>query len=147
MPAIRPALVSLLLLAACATDYMGPYQAPFAADYSAGFDPPLLVPGPPGCDRFITYATLGLQRDGMYDFTINVVDDCRRSGQGAPYFGLQRRGRWEVQGDTVLFEVSDVISTFGGERDGDAFVLRLPPSFAGITTTKMELRLDLLHAY
>jgi hypothetical protein len=142
-----PSIALLLLVAACSTDYAGPYEAPFAADYSAGFDPPLLVPGPPGCDRLITYSTLGLQRDGMYDFSINVVDDCRRSGQGAPYFGLQRRGSWEVQGDSVLFKVNDVIPTFGGERDGKAFVLRLPPGFADLTTTKMELRLDLAQAY
>jgi hypothetical protein len=143
----RLALALPLLLLACATDPTGRDDAPFSADYSKGFDPPLLVDGPPGCDRLITYATLGLQRDWMYDFSINVVDDCRQSGPGAPYFGLQRRGSWEIQGDTVLFQVNDSIPTFGGERDGDTFVLRLPPNFAGITNSRMELRLELVQAY
>lgn len=143
----RVALALLLLVPACATDPTGRDEAPFSADYSRGFEPPLLIAGPPGCDRLITYATLGLQRDWMYDFSINVVDDCRRSGQGAPYFGLQRRGSWEVQGDTVLFQVNDPIPTFGGQRDGDTFVLRLPPNFAGLTNSRMELRLDLVQAY
>ena len=146
-PSHRLVLALLLPLLACGTDPSNSTEAPFSADYSKGFEPPLLVAGPPGCDRLITYATLGLQRDWMFDFSINVSDDCRRSGQGAPYFGLQRRGSWEIQGDTVLFRVIDVIPTFGGQRDGDTFVLRLPPNFAGLTNNKMELRLDLIQEF
>jgi len=80
---------------------------PGQPDPSGTYSVPYPTPGPliyalPNCDRYLQYAIIDLGQ-GTFDLSMNVFEDCRRTGNGYDHWMVEVFGRYTVADTTVTF--------------------------------------------
>jgi hypothetical protein len=130
------------VLASCNSPEEAPPD-PGDASYSMPYDPPLLVDVTSRCDRLLAYAIVSLgRRFQSFDLSVNMYDDCRRSGGGFASWGVLILGRYSVS-DTSLTFTPDSPGTppFSGAFDAMYVRLMLPPRADSLAPTAIPVEL------
>jgi hypothetical protein len=94
--------------------------------YSAAYTTPRSLLTTTLCDRFLQYAIISLGRGG-FDLSMNVFQDCRRSGNGYASWEVLILGHYTAIDTTlVLTPESRATPTFTGTFDGEYIRLNIP---------------------
>lgn len=131
-------IAAAVLLGGCGTEPDGEHLA--VTTYHTDFDPPQPAGATTNCDRMILRALLILTEHGNFELSINVIDDCTRSGEGFDSFEVYRFGDYTRQGNSLVFVPDPNTPGFPATLDGEFIVLRLPPSL-GLSSFDLELRI------
>jgi hypothetical protein len=111
--------------------------------YDASYYPNLPVTNrTPSCDRLLSRALLVIGTDHFFELSVNVIDDCTRSGGGFSYFDLGLSGGYYVdgpQGTEVTFLPNKDAPAFPGTVAGEYFTVWLPPEL-GLGPSPVEVR-------
>lgn len=134
--AITRARALALLLAACDS------QPDPAGTYGTEYDPPVVIYATVNCDRLVPHAVLSLGgRVRDFDLSINVVEDCSRSGGGFSFWEVLLLGSYTVAGRTLAFTMDSATApTFSALFDGTHVTLTLPPTIDSLAPVEVVLR-------
>jgi hypothetical protein len=86
-------LAAVVGLTACGTE---PDQRLFEGTYAAVYEPPQLISATSTCDRLVSHVLLSVNALGDFDLSINVTDDCSRTGGGFAFFEVLKVGKYDV---------------------------------------------------
>lgn len=116
-----------------------------ADSYADGFSPGILIYATVNCDRRLTHAVLSMNRLGDFDLSINITDDCSRSGGGYGYGEVLILGSY-TWADSNLHFTPEAGGTgpFPGTFDSDSVRLTLPPRTDSLAATQIQLHLPRL---
>jgi hypothetical protein len=137
-----PFLLTLaaLVSAACGT-HTEPIPEP-ADSYAAEYDPGVLIYATVNCDRLLTHALLAMNRLGDFDLSINIIDDCSRSGGGYGYGEVLILGTYTWADSTLQFTpATGGTGPFSGTFDSDSVRLTLPARTDSLAATPLQLHL------
>ncbi len=126
-----PALLIAGLLACGDPSGIGDLTGAFNLAAVDGTPPPALLGGTINCDELAEAGLLDLYPNS-YDLSLDVVQDCRRSGGDSTMVFLVGSGATHVRGDTlVLTDTTGTRPEMSVVRDGKGLALR----FLDSTTT------------
>jgi hypothetical protein len=132
----------ILTLAAlgCSTESEPPPEP--AGTFSDAYDPGRLIYATVNCDRRLTYAILDMNHLGDFDLSINVIDDCTRSGGGLGFGEVLMLGTYTRESSTLHFTPeSGGTGSFQGTFDADSVRVTLPARTDSLAATDLQLRL------
>jgi hypothetical protein len=126
------------VLASCGTE---PDDRPILASYAGSYDPARLISATVNCDRLVSHVVLELGNEGVFELSINVVDDCTRAGGGFAFSEVYRLGTYARQGSALAFTPDgENTPAFSGTLEPTAIVLVLFPGVNGLSSPDAELR-------
>lgn len=149
----NPVALLIPLLATLTVSCSSATEPPADSSYSGEFDPPLLALATHDCDRFLTGATLLLADtepmsnldfgDGDFDRTVNLTEDCSRSGGEVSSLKDVISGEYVISDTTVLFGSPSITSfpDFRATFDAEFLRLDLPSDDAWPELTSATLEL------
>lgn len=131
---------ALLVLGPACRSSTGPPD-PGGASYSVVYDPPRVVFATVNCDRSIPYAIISLGR-GDFGLSINIIEDCSRSGGGFSFGEVLILGSYSVR-DTTLSFVPEEARTppFSGSFDASYVRITVPARTDSLAATPILVEL------
>ena len=116
---------------------------PGDAVYAADFTPGRLVYATVSCDRFLTHAILSLSRRvHSFDLSVNLTDDCSRSGGGFAFGQVLVLGTYAATDTLVSFTpTSGATPPFTAGFDGTYMRVTLPARSDSLAATPIMLQL------
>ena len=137
-------LLAGFLGGSCGGDSTGIFPLdPGDASYSTVYDPPRIVGTSPQCDRLMTYAIMSLgRRFHTFELSINLIDNCSRSGGGYTYWESLILGDYtSTGGQFVLIPDTTRMPRFAGTFDGTYVRFTLPANPDSLAPTPVEMQL------
>jgi hypothetical protein len=107
--------------------------------YETAYDPPPVTRLISGCDRMLSRVLLIITARGTFELSINVIDDCSRSGEGFSYFEICRHGGYYLDGSELTFQPNTGAPAFPGTLEGEYIRLLLPPALE-LAVSELEVR-------
>ena len=130
---------AVLALSGCSDS--GPQFDP-SGTYSVAYPTPgPLIYAMPNCDRYLQYAITSLGR-GSFELSMNVFEDCRRTGNGYSSWEVLVLGRYTAADTTLMFNPqSPGTAPFPGTFDRSFIRLTVPARPDSLAATPIHIEL------
>jgi hypothetical protein len=136
-----PSLCAATVLALGSCRDTGPEPDP-SGTYSVAYPTPgPLIYSTTNCDRYLQYAITSLGR-GSFELSINVFEDCRRTGNGYASWEVLVLGRYTTVDTTLMFTPeSPGTAPFPGTFDRSFIRLTVPARTDSLASTPIHIEL------